>query len=165
MPEVFYSEAMPSIAGHPFLEAGVLFSLILLSCLASEWLWRTAWSLKEQSGSIKDPATALRWAFFFLLVSVLLRVLPDTVQAMTWREAEPQTRFLIAMWDKRLDFISVAPFLVAWAIAYLGGPMLLYQLRREPLPLHLWPTRRQVSRPAKIACACLALALALTYLR
>lgn len=165
IPPAFYADTMPSLAGRPLLEALNLFTLIFLSCLALEWAWRTGWSLIEHSSKIKDPSTSLRWTILLVLAAILLRLAPDTALAMSWAEMSPGQRYGFTLWDKRLDSASIVPFAIAWALAYLGGPMVVHQLRREPFPLHLWPTWRQVARPAKIALACMALAVVLTFLR
>ena len=160
-----YLAELPHLADWPFLSAMTLFSHLFILMLALEWFWRTAWGLKENPTEPRDPSAMLRWTFLLILLALLFRMVPDTIQAMTWTEASPSQRQALLLWDKWLDDLSVIPFAIAWGLAYLGGPLLVYQLRREPLPLHLWPTPRQAARPAKIAGACLALALALTYLR
>lgn len=149
----------------PAYEALNLFSLIFFSAMALEWLWRYAWSLREHPAPLKDPTTALRGTIILILLAMLCRVLPDTVQAMVWAESDAAARIRLLIWNERFNALSSIPFALAWLMAYLGGPMILYQLHREPIPLHLWPTWKQVARPAKIASACLALALALTFLR
>lgn len=160
----FPLDSLP-LGGRPVQDAIALFALILISCLALEWTWRTAWSLADSPSPIKEPSTSLRWTILLILISVLFRLIPDTIEAMAWEDAGPELRAALALWNERFNSLSSFPFALAWLLAYLGGPMILHQLRRTPIPLHLWPTGRQMARPAKIAGACLALALALTYLR
>lgn len=165
IPANYFYDTPAAVIGRPLLEAGTLFAYILITMLALNWAWRQVWALCEGPATLRDPGASIRWTILLLLLSALLRVVPDTVLAMSWAELTPRGRYDISTWDRVADIVSAVPFVAAWGAAYIGGPMVFFQLRREPLPLHLFPTWRQSQRPLKIALACLVLALALTFLR
>lgn len=165
VPPGFYYPVPGSFAGGPFLYFAFLWSIFLIGLLTLEWLWRTGWALWEDAQGVKHPATAIRLATFLLLLSVIMRIGPDIVLYASWADLSPEARFAISNFDKRLDTVSFVPFSLAWLASHLGAPIILYQLKREPLPLHLWPTWQQLKRPLKIGMGVAALAFALVYLR
>lgn len=157
---------MPSsFDGHPLLYMATIFSLLLVCLLAAEWLWRIAWSFFERPASLKSPITVMRIIFSLLLVGALVRTAPDLWLLMRWPALTPVERLELADFDNQLDAGAFIFMSLAWLIARLGDPMITHQLEKKPLPVHLWPTREQLKRPAKIGVGVLAIAFALTYLR
>jgi hypothetical protein len=165
IPAAYHGEVPPSLVGVQLLYLAVLWSLLMITLLALEWLWRTAWGLIEDRQAIKHPVTAVRVGTIFLLVSVLMRIGPDVVLFASWPDLSPAWRYWISVFDKQLETVSFFPFSLAWLCSHLGGPMVLYQLRRDPIPLNLWPTWQQFKRPLKIGGGVTALAFVLVYAR
>lgn len=161
----YFLDVPPSLYGRPLLQTITLFSLMLVTLLSLEWSWRLIWSFFEAPSPAKHPVQSLRVMLLLLLIGMLVRIVPDLVLMMSWHDIPPASREALAVLDKRLDSFSFLPFSMAWLISYLGGPMIFYQLQRQPIPLHLIPTRQQMKRPIKIGIGALALSLALTYLR
>lgn len=155
----------PSYVGRDLLYLSTLGSILLVVLLALEWIWRLLWSFFEQPSPLRSPATAYRIILLLLLSAALLRIVPDLVLLATWQEISPASREAIAVLDKRLESFTFVPFSLAWLVSYLTGPMLIYQLGRQPLPIHLWPTWQQAKRPLKIGVGVAAISFALTYLR
>jgi len=155
----------PSFMQHPLLYMATVFSLLLVVLLALEWVWRLVWSFFERPAPLKSPTTVLRLIFLFLLAGALVRSGPDLWLLMRWPGIDEQERLALAYLDNQMDAGAFIFLSLAWLIARLGDPMLTYQLEKTPLPLHLWPTREQLKRPAKIGVGVLAIAFALTYLR
>jgi hypothetical protein len=154
----------PGIDGPYFYLASV-FALLLGMLLALEWLWRLAWSFVEAPASPKTPLTVLRGVFVILLGAAIIRMAPQLWLYMRWPALTPAGRTEIAAFGARADFTDVVLFTLAWLAFYLAGPMLTYQLRKEPLALHLWPAREQVKRPLKIGLGVFVIAFVLTFLR
>lgn len=155
----------PSFYGHPLLYMGTLFSLFLVVLLALEWLWRLAWSVVERPAPFKSPTSVLRLIFALLLTGALVRTGPDLWLLMRWPSVTPEHRLALAEFDNRMDAGAFIFLSAAWLFARLGDSMLTYQLEKSPLPVHLWPTWRQMVRPLKIGAGVLVIAFALTFLR
>ena len=159
IPIRYMSDVPPGMEGHPVMYMITLFSLLLVTLLALEWVWRLSWGLFEDPVPVKHPGTAVRIILLTLLISLLLRITPDTLKLGLWNDLTPDGRMLLFQIDSVMDTVSFIPFSIAWMIAYLGGPMIVYQLRRYPLPLHLWPTLAQMKRPLKIGAAVMFIAI------
>lgn len=155
----------PPFVGQPLVFMVTLFSLLLVAMLTIEWLWRLGWSFVEQPAALKEPLTAQRLVLTLLLLAVLSRIGPDVVLMMVWHTESPAGRAAIYRIDAIMDSLAFAPFSLAWLVAYLTGPLIIHQLTKQPLPLHLWPSWVQMKRPAKIGAGVLAIAFALTYVR
>ena len=161
----FYLDTAPSFHGRPFLYMFHVGSLLLTLLLALEWGWRLSWNMVEQKAKLTEPATAQRAMVLLLMIAVVLRLAPDLVLFAAWPDLSPDWRAFIAVADKRLDPAASFVFSLAWVASYLGAPMIVYQLRREPLPVHLIPTWAQAKRPLKIGAGAFAMAFALAFLR
>jgi hypothetical protein len=155
----------PSFAGEPWLYLATVFSLLLIVLLVLEWLWRLVWSFFETPVPFKSPSMVLRTMLVLLLTGALIRSGPDLYLLMAWDSITPPARQAIAVTDNQLDAIAFVFMSLAWLIARLGEPMVEYQLRKEPLPVHLWPTWKQLKRPLKIGVGVFAIAFALTFLK
>lgn len=161
----FLSSVPPSFIGRPLLYMATLASFMLVNLLALEWMWRLVWSLIERPAAVREPASSARMIHLLLIVSILARAGPFLVFLMAWPDIGPAARQNLAITEKALASLSFIPFSIAWIGSYLSGPMITYQLMREPLPVHLWPTWHQAQRPLKIGVGVAVIAFALTYLR
>ena len=159
VPERYYDNTPQGMEGHPILYMITLFSLLLVTLLAMEWQWRLGWSILEDKLPAKHPGTAVRLILLFLLMSLLMRIIPDVIKLGLWQDLSPDGRMLLFEIDGAMDTFSFIPFSFAWLFAYLGGPMIVYQLRRFPLPLHLWPTLDKMKRPLKIGIGVMVIAI------
>jgi hypothetical protein len=161
----YSTDAPPGFEGHPLLYLVTVFSLLTINLMALEWLWRLGWQMVERRFPYQHPSSVARVILMSLLVSIVLRAGPDILSLMLWGDMSPAERLTLLKMDGYLDTVSFVPFGVAWVTAFLGGPILMYQLERHPRPLHLWPTWRQVRRPMKIGLAVLAISVATTLFR
>lgn len=155
----------PGFESAPVLYLATVFSLILVMMLALEWTWRLIWSIFERPAPVKHPVTVFRIILLALLVGSIVRIAPDTWLLMRWPNLEPHERASIQLWDARLDAGAFIFMSLAWLTARLGDPFITFQLEKQPVPVHLWPTWRDLRRPMKIGVAVFAIAFALTYLR
>ncbi len=154
----------PGLDG-PIVYLVTVWALMLGVLLALEWLWRLVWSLFERPAPLRAPLTAVRTIMIVLIGAGLIRTLPRLWLFMRWPVLGPAEREFIAMISARFEVAAVLMFSAAWLLAQLGEPMVKYQLEKQPLPLHLWPTWQQMKRPLKIGGGVFAIAFALTYLR
>lgn len=159
-----YSQYPPGL-DSPLLYMGAVFALMLGVLLAAEWLWRLAWSFVERPVPFKTPAMGVRIVLVLLLAGLLVRAVPRLWLFMRWPTLDPAQREAWQTLTAQAEITAVVLFSFAWLFALLGEPMIKYQLEKEPLPLHLWPTREQLKRPLKIGAGVFAIAFALTYLR
>lgn len=157
--------AYPPGLDSPLLYLSAIFFLLLGVLLTLEWLWRLGWSFVERPHPLRTPATAVRVVLVVLLVAALVRVAPRLWLFMRWPTLTPLERADLYAMAAQGEIIAVLFFSFAWLFALLGEPMVKYQLEKEPLPMHLWPTWEQVKRPLKIGGGVFAIAFALTYLR
>lgn len=151
--------------GHPWLYLLTVFSLLLTLLLALEWTWRTVWSYFDVPRPIKHPYTVLRTVVLLLLVQLLVRLGPDVWLIMRWPRMTPAERLTTELIDSRLDTTSFIWMGAAWFIWRVAQPFVSYQLEKEPLPIHLWPTIGHIKRPLYIAVGVFLIAFALTFLR
>lgn len=154
----------PGLDG-PLIYLVTVWALMLGALLALEWLWRLAWSLFERPAPLRAPLTAVRVILLVLIAAGLIRTVPRLWLFMRWPILSPVERELVAVLSAQAEVAAVLLFSLAWLVAQLGEPMVKYQLEKQPLPLHLWPTWEQMKRPAKIGVGVFAIAFALTYLR
>lgn len=149
----------------PVLYLSAVFFLMLGTLLALEWAWRIAWSFFESRQPFRSPATAVRVILLVLLVGGLVRIIPRLWVFMRWPALSFNERVDLLTLSAQSEIAAVCLFTVAWFLGMLGEPMVKYQLAKEPLPLDLWPTREQITRPLKIGFGVFGVAFALTYLR
>ena len=155
----------PAFDGNSFVYAASVFGLMTVFLLASEWLWRVAWSFRERPKEMRHPVTITRCILFCLLLGILMRVTGDVVLTMAWPELTPNQRLWVAWCDRLMDAMSATPMFIAWLWSILGGAMIDWQLARLPIPINLWPTWHDLRRPATIGVLVLGISLSVTYLR
>lgn len=148
--------------GAPLLYMATLFSLFLVNLLALEWFWRVIWGMKEHPCPLNHPITIFRLMLVLIGVSIILRSFPDTIRLAFWHQLTPAGRLDMIRLGHWMRIVSVFPWSLAWLIGYLAMPMMHYQLNKQPLPVHLWPTRQQIMRPVKIGMAVLFISAAIT---
>lgn len=159
----YHGSAPEGFEGQPILYMVTIFSLLLVNLLSLEWMWRLAWSIHERPLTIRHPGTTLRIVLFLLVFGGIVRSGPDLVWLVRWPDISVGERDFLLRIDAYMDTISFIPFSLAWLFAFLGGPMIVYQLSRHPLPLHLWPTFDQLKRPLKIGAGVAVICFALTF--
>lgn len=165
MPTRYHNDVPPGFEGEPLLYMLTVFSLLSINLLALEWIWRLCWNMVENRLPLRHPGTAVRCILVGLLVGAVIRSGPDVICLTTWHDLTPSQRAGVLHFDAWMDAVAFIPFTVSWLITYVGGPMIVYQLKREPIPLHLWPTRDQAVRPLKIGVGVLIVAVAITFFR
>ena len=114
---------------------------------------------------LKHPVTAARLVILLLLVASLMRGGPDTVLYMRWPEMSPEARAAWAQINVAFDGWAFIPFSMAWLLDRLAIAVIVFQLRREPLPTDLWPTWSTLRQPLKIGAGVAFLAFAITFLQ
>lgn len=159
------SDFPPGFEGHPLLYLVTLFSMMLTVLLGLEWLWRVCWAFFERPFPVKHPSTVLRLIFMLVLIGMLCRIGPDALLLMRWPVLSVHGRMEIQRLDAIMDSTSFVWMSLAWLVGRLGDPFLQIQLEKKPIPVHLWPTMRQLRRPAYIGMGVFAIAFALTYMR
>lgn len=165
VPARYYADVPPGFDGFPLLYLLSMFSIMMIVLLSLEWMWRLVWGIVERPTPIKHPSSAVRYTLIFILLGTILRTGPNLVWMSFWKDASPALRQWMLQVDSFLDSVSFIPFSIAWIIGYLGGPMIVYQLSRHPLPVHLWPTKEQITRPLKIGLSVFIIALAVVFAR
>lgn len=149
----------------PLLYLTTIFFMLLGALLCAEWLYRTLWKFIEQPAGLRTPTFSLRLAWSLMLGAILVRSVPRLWLFMRWPVLSPEQRYDLFQLAAQSEVVSVVLFFLAWLLALLGEPMISFQLRKQPLPMHLWPTMEQLKRPAKIIVGVFVIAFALTYLR
>lgn len=157
---------LPAVyAGHQWLYLVTVFSLLLTLLLALEWLWRLVWQFFDRPFPLKHPATVVRLIILLFLVQLVTRMGPDVWLLMRWPKMGAAERVTTILVDSRMDTTSFVWMGLAWLLARLADPIIGYQLERQPLGVHLWPTAQQLKRPVYICIGVFLISFALTYLR
>lgn len=154
----------PGFEGQPILMMLTIFSLLMITLLSLEWMWRIAWGAHENPYPVQHPITVLRFILFCVAFQIVLRIGPDVIRFSMFKDLSPAWRHHLYTLDHILDVLSFFPLSLAWLVAFLTMDMLHYQLDKKPVPLHLWPTSRQLRRPLKIGAAVFAISAAIVYL-
>jgi hypothetical protein len=160
-----YGPYPPAFSGSPLLYLFGLFGLMWVALLALEWAWRISWALWERPMPLKHPVTAARCVILFLLITSLKRGAPDAILYMRWPEMSPHARAAWAQINVSFDGWAFIPFSIAWLLDRLSIPVIIHQLRREPLPTDLWPTWSTLRQPALIGLGVAIIAFAITFLQ
>jgi hypothetical protein len=153
----------PGFENQPILFMLTMFSLLMVTLLSLEWLWRITWGWFENPYPTRHPITVLRIILFCIAISILMRVGPLVARFALWKSLDFEGRMILYQWSHGLDVVSFFPWSFAWLVGYLTMPMLHYQLDKKPLPMHLWPTASQLKRPLKIGVAAFLIAMAITF--
>lgn len=159
------AELPPAFEGQPWLYLFTMFAQMAVALLVLEWLWRLAWSMYEQPARFRTPLNISRVILILLLFSMTCRGAGDLVFNMRYADLSPAARHWLADVDSELDGFALVPFIMAWLLDRLAGGMITFQLARLPLPMHLWPSWRQMKRPVQIGVGVFVMAFALTFLR
>lgn len=155
----------PPGLSDPLLYLSTIFALLLGFLLSLEWLWRLTWSFFERPATLRSPVTFVRVVLVIMLIAGAVRIGPRLWLFMRWPRLGIEQRLDLAQLSGQMEITAVLFFVLAWLLAHVGEPLVRYQLEKEPLPLHLWPTFEQMKRPIKIGVGVFAIAFALTYMR
>src|SRR5690242_1942090 len=89
----YFADVPPGFEGQPILYLLTVFSLLMITLLALEWVWRVTWGAFEQPHPLKHPVTVLRLILALAAISVIMRVGPLVARFILWRDLSPEQRF------------------------------------------------------------------------
>ena len=159
----YFADRPASVQANPTILMLSIFGLLGGTMLALETLWRVAQRAKDEPHPFRHPVTADRLMDGLRALALLLFIGPDAVLFMAWPDVAPNTRHLLSLTNRICDFLAVAPLAAAWMLGIYGQPTVDYQLRREPIPLHLWLTWQQLRRSLWIGLLLVLMSMGLSY--
>lgn len=158
----YLADRPASVQANPTILMFSIFGLLGGSVLALETIWRIAGAMKHDPYPKRHPVTAHRRMWLCAMISLLCFIGPDAVVFMAWPDVAPSTRYAFSLINRSLDFAAMFPLCLAWLLGIYAQPTIDYQMRREPLPTHLWPTWRQLRRPLWIGLLLLLVSMGLS---
>ena len=126
--------------------AWVLFSLMItVSFVATALLGslKTAWD-QRKLWTWRDPIMANRYILWCFCIGVMVGATPDLVTLYAYGEVSPGTLGMLLQIDRAMDSLVMFPVIAAVGLWYRAKPVINYQLIRQPIPVELWPTFRQM---------------------
>lgn len=159
----YYSADRPASAqANPIIFMFSIFGLLGGTMLALEVILRTASDAFHDRLPWQHPVTIMRLRTGLFTLALLLYIGPDAIAIICWPDVVPQTRYLIAVANRILDGAALPLFMAAWMVGIYGQQTVAYQLKRDPIPMHLWPEWSALVRPLKIAGLVLILSAGLS---
>lgn len=155
----------PSFGEDKMIYFFSIFGLLTILLLMSEWLWRVTWAFFDKPHPLRHPVTVSRMIMALMLLGVLMGVGGDVFLVVAWPELSGESRLWLTRLDKVLDGASAAPFFLAWTWGIIGGAMVEWQLVRHPIPINLWPSWRDMQRPAAIGALVFFISASISFLR
>jgi hypothetical protein len=113
-----------------------LFIVSVLYLIEAQFLFRR---MRLDPLPFRHPLTVFRMIGITAGVSGVMRNGPDVTLYILWRGVQPGTRYALGYWNRILDGWSAPPHIMHYALLLAAIPVFEYQLRREPLPVHLYP--------------------------
>lgn len=164
-PDAYYQPLPTAVTDDPLGYAWSLFGLMIVTFVFLQWTYSSTWRMVRYPEVYNHPRTV--WRLFLLLtgISGVLRNGPDVLLWGLWTVCSPETRHWLSHWNRVLDGVS-GPFQVA-AAALLGWgvSVIEFQLGKQPIPVHLYPTWERMARPLSLLVGTMGLCLAIAFLR
>lgn len=153
--------AQPGFIGQGWLIAlnlGEMTAGFFLCVMLAGYLALDGWRCRHRDpwGS---PANIGRRIILAFALAGVLRFGGEAASLWGWDPSDPQATIAAAYAKRLLDPVAGASFLTGLGMAFLSGPTLLRQLRREPLPVDLWIALPQLGRAAAVVALCFVAAI------
>jgi hypothetical protein len=165
IPAYFQAPTPPSVMHAPLLYAFSVFGLLTGTATAAAWAWRTGLSMIHRPFPFQHPTTAWRLVRVGAALGIILFIGPDMANIMLWPEVTPATRYWMADLNRFFDGLAPLPLVVAFGLCGLSGPLVEFQLSREPIDWNMWPKPRQYGRALGLTALLLVITLGVTVFR
>lgn len=163
IPAFYYYTQLPSVADRPIVSFISVIGLFGASTVTIDWMRRIIQNQSALPLPFNHPTTVIRGVAFLMLLSVLLREGPDTMNFMTWPDISPVHRHTLALVNRFCDGLALVPFWNAWLLWIFSGRLISYQLARQPIPVELWPGWNSLKRPMLIGILVVLIGAGLTF--
>lgn len=122
---------------------------LLLTMMSAVMFYNTTKSYiaTHHLGGLRYPINLYKAFILSMAALIFARVAPDTVIQMLWKEAPTTTMIWLQHINQFMDAFAIIPFLAGIYILIRSGPLIEFQLLRQPIPTNLWPSWRMVRRP------------------
>jgi len=122
---------------------------LLLTMMSGVMLYNTTRSYiaTKHLGGLRYPVNLYKAFIMCMAALIFFRVWPDTVIQLIWKEAPTSVMLTLQHINQIFDAAALLPFLAGIYVLIRSGPLIEFQLLRQPIPTNLWPSWRMVRRP------------------
>lgn len=122
---------------------------LLLTLMSAVMLYNTIKSYlsTRKFGGLRYPVNLYKAFIMSMSALIFVRVAPDTVIQLLWKEASASVMLFLQHINQFFDAFALIPFLAGIYILIRSGPLIEFQLLRQPIPTNLWPSWVMVRRP------------------
>lgn len=94
-----------------------------------------------------DPINMYKYIILLFALTISLRTCMDATILLTWGELSFERMRDLNDLDRMFDISSIIPFLGFIYLILKGGPVIEFQLLRQPIPSDLFPTWIMLRKP------------------
>jgi len=128
------------------------FMDLMLTLLSLVLLYNTSKSLHKtkhisKQGIFRSPVNIWKGMLICFAATVFLRVSMDTIILLTWQEVTEKTMEFWQVMNQVFDSLAFIPFISLFYLYLRAGPVLEFQLLRQPIPTDLHPSWKMVRGP------------------
>lgn len=122
---------------------------LLLTLMGSAMFYGTlkSYFTTMKMGGLRYPVNLYKAFIMSMAALTVFRVAPDTAIQLLWKEASYNTMQVLQHVNQFFDTLAVVPFLFGIYVLIRSGPLIEFQLLRQPIPTDLWPSWKMVKRP------------------
>ena len=122
---------------------------LLLTMMSAVMFYNTVKSYiaTNHLGGMRYPVNLYKAFIMSMGALVFFRVAPDTVIQLLWKEAGRGVMMFLQHVNQFFDAAAIIPFLFGIYVLIRSGPLIEFQLLRQPIPTNLWPSWKMVRRP------------------
>jgi hypothetical protein len=140
-----------NLAGRFWLYWFSTFADLLITLLSMTIFYLTAKNFHPKRdgayGRWSSPLNIAKISSMCMMTFVWCRVSIDTLILLTWQEVSPDMTTLFQQLNELFDAIALAPFLAFFYILLRAGPLIEFQLIRQPIPSDLHPSWKMIRGP------------------
>lgn len=117
-----------------------LFALIWVTAIAVSILWQSISDARKFPTPWREPLGVSRTIEAGVMLTIIMGAGPDTAVMLMWGEVADHTIQLALAFDRLCDLTCAIPFTLACWLRVRAGPVIGFQLTRQPIPMDLTPT-------------------------
>lgn len=124
---------------------------LMLALLSAVLFYNTTKSIiltrKSIKGGFSQPVNIYKLILLCVSSLVFLRVSIDAIILLTWKEISNEQMNFWQLVNQVFDTLAAIPFFVFFYCIIRAGPVLEFQLLRQPIPTDLLPSWKMIRQP------------------
>lgn len=145
--EIFDMQVFPPVFhSNPTAYGFALAGLLILTSLSANRIIHLFRMIDPKVDGWGAPITLYRLAKVGLFSTIFIGCFPDLAVLLAWNEIDDRTMLSLWAMDRLFDGMALIPFTVSIILLIRAEKGMVEQLRRPPLPVHLfmaWPDIRK----------------------